>query len=224
MEGVRYSGPLQANNGEILAFGSPYGVSGVITAYALNMRYLGHARVLEIGCGEAHASRVLLERTKISMDLVDINPEMTAVARQRVRKFKNRARVITEDAYQFLEKVKNPYPVIFSSFVLHNFKRLDRQRLLRLCHKAMQPCGLFILNDCIPPDHGDKALLKRQLRRYEFLPEAIREPLIEHVERDARWPYRMPEYQIRNDLNVAGFHEIECVDRVDREALIFALA
>ena len=223
MKGVRYSGALQAHNSDILAFGSPFGVCWTIAAREIAHDYDSHAtHLLEIGCGEGHASRVLLEETGLQMDLIDINPKMTAVARRRLRKFGAKARVHTVDAFEFLASVQEPYPVIFSSFVLHNFPRDERRRLLNLCRKAMRRNGLFLLNDCIPPDRGDGELLARQIARYKYLPDNVAEQVIAHVKQDARPKFRMPQRQIIGDLCDAGFLAPQVIDRIEREALIIA--
>ncbi|MDB5237861.1 MAG: hypothetical protein JWM46_131 [Candidatus Kaiserbacteria bacterium] len=224
MKNVRYSGPLQQHNSTIIELGSPFVVPWIIAADAIRVAGFGGAqKALEFGCGEGHASIELLSRTEIDLDLLDINPKMISVARRRLRRFKARTTFITQDVHTFLSMHAN-YSVMFSSFVLHNFPRVERPGLLIECRKAMQRDGLFILDDCIPPDRGDKACYARQIERYQCLPFDIRDPLIRHVEQDATPEYRMPEHQILEDLEKAGFKSIEVLDRIEREALIVARA
>ncbi len=224
MKKVRYSGNLQKYNSEILRFGSPYGVSWHIAALEMQSRGLGGAHVLEFGCGEGHASRVLLEQTNITMDLVDIEPKMVRAAKEKLSEFDHRISLFACDVHDYLRGAASGegHQVIFSSFVMHNFPREERRMLLKECRNAMKPGGTFILNDSIPPRYGDNKLLAMQLHRYRFLPDGVREQIIAHVKEDATAPYYMPEAQITHDLAEAGFSYIKLIDRVDREALIFA--
>lgn len=227
MENVRYSGSLQQFNNEILRIGgSPYGTCWQIATCEMKRRGLDKAHVLEFGCGEGHASQILLRGTDVTMDLLDINPQMLDRARQDLCMFHHRTKFFQADVHDFLKTVGRGrrYEVIFSSFVMHNFPRPERQKLLAECHAAMWRGGTFILNDSIPVDHGDEQMLMRQLRRYRYLPEAVRDDIIEHVTQDAQPPYYMPSRQIRDDLEDAGFKNITLEDRVEREALIFANA
>lgn len=222
----RYGSALAENDAQYLSLGPPVGWFWHIAADLINQAGYGSCEMLEIGCGIGNSAKPILQRTDVDMLLLDVNASSFAKATKNLQEFVDRIEFLHIDALQYLENCKGEFEVIYSSFVVHNFKRKDRPALLGACRQALKPNGLFILDDCIPPDDEeiDHQLLVRQINRYKHLSVELQPGIISHVIQDASPEYRMPEGQIMQDLADAGFASISVVDRVEREALITARA
>ncbi len=176
-------------------------------------------RVLEIGGGEGDSAEYVLKHTEVSLDFLDIAPEMIDLAKERLKEYENRVQYITADALEYLQRAES-YDIIFSEWTIHNFKQKDKEILLTAIFAKLKPGGVFILMDKVWPKEG-KELMELQLNRYRryLAPEAARE-IIEHEHQDAQDEYRMDEENFLSLMKETGFDTVSIVDRVERDVII----
>lgn len=105
--------------------------------------------VLDLGAGTgALAEAILLADDDVTVELIDIDPEMLAQARARLASFAARARF---SGISFL----GPLPLCdgaSASLSLHHIRTLDAKRsLYRRIHEALRPGGVFVNADAAVP-------------------------------------------------------------------------
>ncbi len=118
------------------------------------------ALVQDLGAGTGALSEVLLERSGIGMvDLLDVDPEMLAQARERLRRFGDRVRFTLRSYYE---------PLVLSdaftaSLSLHHVPTIEaKTSLFASMFAALRPGGVFVNADANMPD--DRAEYDRLYR------------------------------------------------------------
>lgn len=122
--------------------------------------------VLDLGAGTGLFSMFLLEKfPKARLTLVDIAPDMLAMARQR---FANRpgTRFIVSD-YRHADP-GGPYDIVCSALSIHHLGTEDKRQLFRQVHAALRQGGMFVNAD---QADGETAYFRQRYRDYwnEFL-------------------------------------------------------
>ncbi len=107
------------------------------------------ALVLDLGAGTGALSEaVLLADGGVTVELIDIDPEMLAQARARLANFAVRARF---SGISFLGPLP-PCDGASASLSLHHIRTLDAKRsLYRRIHEALRPGGTFVNADAAVP-------------------------------------------------------------------------
>ena len=103
-------------------------------------------RVLEIGCGRGVGTEIILQRFGAShVDAFDLDPEMVALARRRLRRWPaNRFRVFVGDA----EKIETPdatYDAVFDFGIIHHVPAW--RRAVTEVHRVLIPGGKFYFEE-----------------------------------------------------------------------------
>jgi tRNA (cmo5U34)-methyltransferase len=103
-------------------------------------------QVIELGCGTgALAIAVLTKLPKARLEIWDIDPQMLAVARDRLQGFGNRV-IVREQS--FTEKMDHCNAVI-ATLSLHHLPTLDAKRAVyKNIFKALSKPGIFLNGDC----------------------------------------------------------------------------
>lgn len=217
----RYDNILRTYNQDILRLCPYVPVLFTMGAYEIKKLNKQGGRVLEIGSGEGDSALPILELTDASVDLLDVSPEMHAVAKKKLSRFKKRTSFICADAFEYLQNQK-PRDMIVSAWTIHNFEKKEREVFLRAIYQGLKPGGTFILLDKVYPTKGSKNLLKKQCERYSrYLPTKVAQAIIKHEEEDASTIYRMDEKIVVALLKKIGF-DVTIVDRIERDVLLLA--
>ena len=107
--------------------------------------------VLDLGTGTGALAEALLEHDRVgSVDALDIDPEMLAQARIRLKRFGTRARVCRGS----FETTLPPCDAVATSLALHHVPTIARKRMLyaRIC-RALRPGGVFVNADMVISAH-----------------------------------------------------------------------
>jgi SAM-dependent methyltransferase len=185
----------------------------------------GRSRALEIGIGEGDLAKFIFKyNPEITLDAVDVSGEMIESAKATLADQKDKVNYFCEDALAFLKRTTDPYDVILSSWVIHNFKRADRRALLEEMFAKLRDGGIFILMDKVYP--GDEAERKEmfdvQVKRYRYLDKNLRDEITAHEELDYTDEYRIDELPFFEELKSIGFVNVRIEDRVERDVVLVA--
>ena len=109
----------------------------------------GPELVLDLGAGTgALAEAVLLADDSVTVELIDVDPEMLAQARARLASFAVRARF---SEISFLGALPS-CDGASASLSLHHIRTLDaKRRLYRRIYEALRPNGTFVNADAVVP-------------------------------------------------------------------------
>lgn len=217
----RYTKILLRQNKEIIMLSPANQALRLVVAFELNKIYSKRKRVLEVGCGEGDSAKYVLERSKASLDLLDVSKDMIKSCKKNLKQFSSRITYVCEDAQDYLLKAK-PYNIIFSEWTIHNFVRKDQRNLFETIYNNLVPGGTFILMDKVYPDVGGKKLFETQIKRYVYLPENTAEEITAHERQDFSNQYRIDERALIADLKRIGFSSVTIKDRVERDVVLIA--
>jgi ubiquinone/menaquinone biosynthesis C-methylase UbiE len=159
------------------------------------------------------------------MILTDPSSEMIKAAKRNLKRYRTRTRFEVASAHEFLRpRSEWRYHAIFSSFVVHNFKRRDRFAVFEDCYRALRHGGMLILDESVRVGDKklDRAILRNQIRRYRYLPKEVADAVVDHIKQDFSAQYRIDEEDLVNELRAIGFRSVKVIDRVEHEALVIA--
>lgn len=98
-------------------------------------------RVLEMGCGRGVGSEIILTAFGAqSVDAFDLDPHMAALARKRLARFGDRARVATGDAEK-IEAAADTYDAVFDFGIIHHVP--GWKRAVAEAFRVLKPGGRF---------------------------------------------------------------------------------
>lgn len=108
--------------------------------------------VVELGAGTAALSAAVLARPSVgAVVLLDIDPEMLGLARERVATFGDRARPTLGSFFDDLPACD----AVMASLALHHIAETDRKaQVYRRIHAALPPGGVFVNADVMMPTEG----------------------------------------------------------------------
>ncbi|OHB24183.1 MAG: hypothetical protein A2542_01455 [Parcubacteria group bacterium RIFOXYD2_FULL_52_8] len=156
------------------------------------------------------------------IEAVDESAEMVRRAKKNLREYNTKVNYICADEYTYL-RTAEPYDVITSSYVLHNFPWSNKRRLTKTIFTKLKPNGHFILLDKVYPYVSNKrALLLEQQKRYTYLPALGYHAIKDHEETDFLPKFRMDEALTVKLFKDSGFKVVKIVDRVERDVILFA--
>ncbi|MGI8568390.1 MAG: class I SAM-dependent methyltransferase [Methylocella sp.] len=166
------------------------------------------ARILDLGAGTGLFSTLLRERlSDAHFTLVDLAPEMIALARQRLG---------TEGITYVLDDISRdfpngPYDAVISALAIHHLEDADKQRVYRQSYRVLAEGGAFVNADqCLGPTPA------RELANGEYWHRQIRERGIQEADLKRaveRMQYdRMSPIPEQLDwLGTVGFKNVDCV-------------
>lgn len=194
-----------------------------VVAAEIKTNYKTGQRILEIGAGQGDSAKPVLESSDVSLDLLDVSPEMIEKAKMKLEGFGKRANFICEDGLLYLTRC-DPYDTIFSELTVHNFDREQKRHLLSAIHDKLKSDGTFILMDKIYPDKGAQELHDRQMKRYQDnLPPNVAKAIIAHEDEDFYSDdYRAQETDFLAVMRGVGFNSIRIIERIERDVVILA--
>lgn len=133
-------------------------IRGLIPLYddlvAEAARGLAYARrpvrqIVDLGIGTGALARACLQEVpRARVWGIDVDAEMTTVARQRLGRQAARVEIA---AGSFVEAALPRADAIVATYSLHHIKRrADKQQFYRRCHRAVRPGGVLVSGDCFP--------------------------------------------------------------------------
>jgi len=196
-----------------------------IVATLIKERHLPNETVLDVGSGRGDSARPILEAIKdISIDLLDVSPELLGEADKFLGQYKGRYQIFLEDALVYLNRCL-PYRTIYSEFTVHNFYQEDKEKLFEAIYNKLTLEGNFILLDKIQHNDPDvvQELSDAQNERYrERLEPHVAEAIIAHERDDMGEEVRMKEGKTIEKLRKIGFREVTIIQRIKRDVVIRA--
>ena len=125
------------------------GYEAMLDAAAAEIARVDPERVLDLGGGTGALSEaILVAAPRAVVELIDVDPEMLAVARERLVRFGSRAR-FTEASFD------DPLPeadAVAASLALHHVPTMDeKRRLFVRIHDCLCPGGVFVNADATMP-------------------------------------------------------------------------
>jgi len=182
-------------------------------------------KILEIGSGEGDLTKFILKNNKnFKIDCLDVSREMINISKQLLSEYQNRINFINDDALEYLKKIDFKYDIIASAWTIHNFKWKEKHETLKNIYNNLPRKGVFLLMDKFYPNDKSeqKKLLDRQLNRFRYLDQELKNEIILHENQDILDEYRMDESKSLKALENVGFKNIKILDRVDRDILLIA--
>lgn len=219
-------------------------LAGVFKSYRKN--YLKHepgVYAVEIGCGSGNTTRYVLEVINPKTDaLYAVDNDPQAIKRLEERfiddrvGFREELLPIVKDAYSYLSipEDKSDFhrsllaqDIIFSSWVLHNFDRTYKNKVLVASYNRLKPNGAFISLDKIGLDDRvkDEKLFQKQIARINKTlsgyPE-LRAALIKHEYEDMTPEFILREAEFLAQMRQIGFRNCRIAKRIERDAILVA--
>jgi SAM-dependent methyltransferase len=222
----RYDDKLREGNQLIIDLSPANYTERIISSLELKNALGGaNGNMLEIGIGEGDLTKYIFKyNPEISLDAVDISPEMIEIAKRNLSVHARQVQYFCEDAFTFLRNNAKQYDAIISSWVIHNFKQADKLDLFREIFAKLKDDGAFILFDKIYPDDENESerLFDLQIKRYDYLEGNLRREIISHEKQDFTPDYRMDEAGVLQTLKDIGFKDFKIADRVERDVVLVA--
>lgn len=172
---ILYTDPFAAQSAMYLYDGD------LVFRYTKYFRLAGHfnpnirSALMIGGCGYSYPKDFLKKHPRSTMDVVEIDPGMTKIARKYFGLYDNdRLRIFHEDARTFLNKTTNKYDVIYSD-AFNSFNSVPYQlatsEAVERMHRALNDEGLVIQN-IISGINGKKGeFLRAEIATYKkFFP------------------------------------------------------
>ncbi|MBX3431506.1 MAG: class I SAM-dependent methyltransferase [Hyphomonadaceae bacterium] len=136
-------------------------------------------RVLEVGCGRGVGTELILARSGAErVDAFDLDPEMVALARRRLRRYGDRVRVSVGDV-EHIDAEDGAYDAVFDFGIIHHVP--DWRNALSEIHRVLKPGGRLYAEEVL-----EKFILDPLWRRVlvhpledRFTHEGFRQALIE---------------------------------------------
>lgn len=99
--------------------------------------------LVDVGCGVGSLAEAVLARlSTVELTAVDVSEAMVSRARQRLRRFGQRARVVGADARLF--RPSSPVDAVCSTLVLHNLPSAERDAVVRAVASWLPAGGVFV--------------------------------------------------------------------------------
>jgi len=141
---------------------------------------------LEIGCGRGVGTELILEKCGADrVDAFDLDPHMVTLAKQRVARFGERARLSVGDAEK-MTAADDTYDAVFDFGIIHHIP--NWRAAVREVHRVLKPGGRF---------YAEEVLAK-------FIHHPVWSRLLEHPKQD-----RFDRPTFARALDEAGFDVIE---------------
>ncbi|MFH1215153.1 MAG: class I SAM-dependent methyltransferase [Pseudomonadota bacterium] len=171
-------------------------------------------RVLDLGAGTGLLSEMVAAAFPESeIILIDISAEMLAVAKTRLKTFRNKISYIENDYTK--REMPGKFDAIISSLSIHHLDGSDKKTLFGNCYQSLVPGGIFINADQVAGETPDIEKTYRQ----KWLAEAgnngaTEDELKAALERMKEDKMSTLSYQL-TCLKEAGFSDVNCWYRND---------
>ncbi len=220
----RYNPKLITGNQEIMKFHPHHVLREIIAAeIKKSVNEMNNPKIIDLGCGEGDSTFPILEANpKISIEALDLSPEMIKISKEVLKKFKKRVKFIVEDGATYIKSQNQNYDIITSSWTIHNLKQDQKEQLLKDIYNKLKEGGKFILMDKIYFGNLEiqNKMLDHQKARYRYLHEKLREEISSHEDQDFTDDYKQTEENFVEMLKKAGFKNIKFLDRVERDVVL----
>jgi ubiquinone/menaquinone biosynthesis C-methylase UbiE len=221
----RYDHALKLGNQLILSMCSGNYTPRTILAYEIKKKSKNKSKLLDLGCGEGDSAIAILQKNpNVQLDALDVSQDMLKIAKKNLSAYKNQMQFICEDGFMYLSKQKKAYDIITASWVMHNFKQIDKARLMNAIYDALNDKGFFMMMDKVYPDNKKRSrqLYDVQNVRYGYLPKTTCKAILAHEVQDFSDMYRMDESKTLQLLKKAGFRKVRIVDRLEKDVVLVA--
>ena len=183
---------------------------------------LNKIEVLEIGFGSGVTSKVILSSdNRVYLTAIDDEPIMLSKAVENLEQFdKSRFNLQIVDALKFLEKTgDNSFDAIASAWVLHNFTKEYRSKVLNEIYRVIKPGSIFINADKIEvtdrKEHQKN--MEWQLSQFEIFEKNGRPELkkewTDHYFEDGKPERVLIENEFISEIKQIGFKSIDILKR-----------
>jgi tRNA (cmo5U34)-methyltransferase len=192
-----------------------------VTEYLRN-RFCGRAyassmlHAVELGCGRGEFTKYLSIIPFASITVVDRDLEMIQeIGRKEwAEAFSPTFKSVVADGVEFFKTApSNFYDVFASAWTVHNIPRDQRAELFKGIFARLNPGGLFVnidkyaFYDSAKTDKALSAQIASFKIHYKGRSDLVR-LMSTHEREDFRPEYRMDEYDMKRDLERAGFTDV----------------
>lgn len=165
--------------------------------------------VLDVGAGTGLFSYFLYQqRPDLAFTLIDLAPEMLAVARQR---FAGLPGFAFRELNFITEELPGHYDIIISGLAIHHLPDAEKSLLYQRIYQVLNPGGLFINADQVLGRTAGFDAFNRQHWKRTVLASGLPDEAVQRAfERIKLDDFGTLEAQLRM-LEAAGFQEVDCV-------------
>ncbi|MGD8318847.1 MAG: methyltransferase domain-containing protein [Gemmatimonadota bacterium] len=168
----------------------------------------GPRSVVDVGCGVGSlAEAVLLRLPEARLTAVDASPAMVGRARDRLRRFGPRARVVQADARRF--QPAGPVDAVCSTLVLHNLPPDERDDAVRAIASWLPRDGVFVWGEFLRFDDPERQAQVVDYRtRFSLASGCPRELIAWNYRKEAEDDHPPTSPEILASGRAAGFDDV----------------
>ncbi|MDA3836206.1 MAG: class I SAM-dependent methyltransferase [Nanoarchaeota archaeon] len=183
--------------------------------------------ILDIGCGSGETTKYILkESVKAKVIAIDNDKRMIDRLKDTFNKniLKENLEPICQDIFNYIENINDSFfDAITSSWTIHNFKKGERNKLLKEIYRTLQPGGIFV--------NMDKYVFDDAIKEKESFDEAVKKlslvsnekvslNAIKHEDEDRHPEIIMKEKESALEMETIGFRKIVFHTRIGREVVM----
>ena len=203
-------------------------LAGVISKYVT--KKIKSINILELGSGSGESTEYILKALKglkISYDSVDNDKKLIDKQSKNLKSYLGILFPVTANGLNYLHSLpSNNVDIFTASWFLHNFKKLDRDKIIKEIYRILKPGGLFAVMDKYVPDDQteEEKLHYKQIKRFRlFKDEVLEKVMISHEEEDRSPQYIMKELESLTVMKNIGFRKLKIVKRYVRDVVLVGL-
>jgi len=184
-------------------------------------------QILEIGPGFGETTELILKEMPCRMTLVEVDASTGQTLQE---KFSDTSvTVVVADALSWIKTQGDAsFDIFTASWVIHNFTRDEREKLIPEIYRILKPNGLLVLFDKILPDTVSEVkrywgIHMERLSGLDALGKTeLKNEMLTHELRDTEDSFVWHEGDARTLLERAGFKNIQFHTRNERDVVLSA--
>lgn len=194
--------------------------------------------IIELGSGSGETTAFILEELKKEKRLsgvkfvsIDLDESLINNQKEMLREYTDTGvlEVLAEDGINSLKQTPTESVDIFTaSWFLHNFKKPQREEMLREIYRTLKQTGMFVVMDKYVPDDPalEKKLFDEQIQRFDLFQDAgqpdLYKEMVSHENEDRSPDLIMKLVETTDVMTKIGFKNPTLVKRYLRDGILVA--